>query len=164
MLWELILDVLDDDKSPNRPPANLNESNASQAVNTKLSQMGAIGEVFKDVDYVPFTMPMSTGLGRLVILEDNQAVIKMCIKGRSPSMRCVGRTHRVNLDWLWERVRRDPGIWIKYCESKSQITNMFTKGRFITHLYPFMGESQTSGWYWQNRRLMYSLKELCVSV
>ena len=55
-----------------------------------------------DVDYVPCTMPLSSGLGKCIIFEDNDAVIKACIKGRSPAMRHVGRTHRVDLDWLWE--------------------------------------------------------------
>ena len=45
-----------------------------------------------------------------VILEDNDAVIKMCIKERSPSMKHVARTHRVNLDWLFERLNRDPAV------------------------------------------------------
>ena len=34
----------------------------------------------------------------LYVLEDNEAVIKMIIKGRSPTMRHVSRTHRVALD------------------------------------------------------------------
>ena len=37
----------------------------------------------------------------LYVFEDNEAVIKMIIKGRSPTMRCVSRTHRVALDWLF---------------------------------------------------------------
>ena len=36
----------------------------------------------------------------LYIFEDNEAVIKMIIKGRSPTMRHVSRTHRVALDWI----------------------------------------------------------------
>ena len=35
--------------------------------------------------------------------EDNEAVIKMIIEGRSPTMRHVSRTHRVALDWfVWK--------------------------------------------------------------
>ena len=33
------------------------------------------------------------------VWEDNEAVIKMVIRGRSPTMRHVSRTHRVALDW-----------------------------------------------------------------
>ena len=43
----------------------------------------------------------------LYIFEDNEAVIKMIIKGRSPTMRHVSRTHRVALDWLFDRVNLD---------------------------------------------------------
>ena len=38
------------------------------------------------------------------IFEDNEAVIKMTIKGRSPTMRHVSRKHRVALDWLSDRI------------------------------------------------------------
>ena len=41
---------------------------------------------------------------KLVVMEDNEAVIKMIIKGRSPTLRHVSRTHRVDLDWLFERI------------------------------------------------------------
>ena len=37
----------------------------------------------------------------LYIFEDNEGVIKMTIKGRSPTMRHVSRTHRVAPDWLF---------------------------------------------------------------
>ena len=35
----------------------------------------------------------------LHVFKDNEAVIKMTTKGRSPTMRHVSRTHRVALDW-----------------------------------------------------------------
>ena len=41
----------------------------------------------------------------LYIFEDNEAVIKMIIKGRSPTMRHVSRTHRVALDWLVDSIK-----------------------------------------------------------
>ena len=53
-----------------------------------------------DVDYVPPSFPTSGGFAKLLILEDNDAVIKMTIQGRSPNMRHVARTHRVDLDLL----------------------------------------------------------------
>ena len=40
----------------------------------------------------------------LFVFEDNETVIKMIIKGRSPTMRHVSRTHRVALDWLFDRI------------------------------------------------------------
>ena len=60
-------------------------------------------------------------------LEVNEAVIKMIIKGRSPTMRHVSRT-RVALDWFWDRI--GPKIQIKYFDSKNQFANILTKGSF----------------------------------
>ena len=40
----------------------------------------------------------------LYIIEENEAVIKMIIKGRSPTMRHVSRTHKAALDWLFDRI------------------------------------------------------------
>ena len=67
---------------------------------------------------------------KLVIFEDNEAVIKTITKGRSPTMGHVPITHRVDLDWLWERIREDPGVFIKYVGTKEQIADLFTKGSF----------------------------------
>ena len=47
-------------------------------------------------------------------------VIKIIIKGRSPTMRHVSRTHRVALDWLFDRTNLDPKIQIKYVDTKKQ--------------------------------------------
>ena len=54
----------------------------------------------------------------------------MTIKGRSPNMRHVARTHRVDLDWLFERIREDPGISIKHLPTKQQLADILTKGSF----------------------------------
>ena len=54
----------------------------------------------------------------------------MCVKGRSPNLRHVGRTHRVDLDWLFDRVRNDPGLFIKYVGTKEQMADILTKGSF----------------------------------
>ena len=64
------------------------------------------------------------------VFEDNEAVIKMIIKRRSPTMRHVSRTHRVALDWLFDRITLDPKIEINYIDTKKQLTRMLTKGNF----------------------------------
>ena len=64
----------------------------------------------------------------LYVFEDNEAVIKMIIKGRSPTMRHVSRTHRVALDWLFDRIILDPKIQIKYIDTKNQLADILTKG------------------------------------
>ena len=66
----------------------------------------------------------------LYIFEDNEAVIKMIIKGRSPTMRHVPRTHRVALDWLFDRITLDPKIQIKYTDTKNQLADTLTKRNF----------------------------------
>ena len=66
----------------------------------------------------------------LYIFEDNEAVIKIIIKGTSPTMRHVSRTHRVALDWLFDRINLDPKIQIKYIDTKNQLGDILTKGNF----------------------------------
>ena len=66
----------------------------------------------------------------LYVFEDNEAVIKMIIKGRSPTMRHVSRTHRVALDWLFDRINLDSKIQIKYIDTKNQLADILTKGNF----------------------------------
>ena len=57
-------------------------------------------------------------------------MIKMIMKGRSPTMRHVSRTHRVALDWLFDRINLDPKIQIKYIDTKNQLADILTEGNF----------------------------------
>ena len=57
--------------------------------------------VLNNIDCVPSNVQSSHQEAMLYVFEDNDAVIKMIIKGRSPTMRHVSRTHRVALDWLF---------------------------------------------------------------
>ena len=45
-------------------------------------------------------------------------------------MRHVSRTHWVALDWLLDRINLDPKIQIKYIDTKNQLADMLTKGKF----------------------------------
>ena len=45
-------------------------------------------------------------------------------------MRHVFRTHRVALDWLFDRINLDPKIQIKYIDTKNQLADILTKGNF----------------------------------
>ena len=38
--------------------------------------------------------------------------------------------HRVDVDWLLERILTDTGISIKYVNTKFQLADIFTKGSF----------------------------------
>ena len=66
--------------------------------------------VMENIDSVPSNVQSSRQEALLYVFEDNEAVIKMIIKGRSPTMRHVSRTHRVALDWLFDRINLDPKI------------------------------------------------------
>ena len=70
-------------------------------------------DVTRDIDAVPSNVRSARQEALLYVFEDNEAVIKMIIKGRSPTMRHVTRTHRVALDWLFDRINLDPKIQIK---------------------------------------------------
>ena len=45
-------------------------------------------------------------------------------------MRHVSRTHRVALDWLFDRGNLDPKIQIKYIDTKNQFADILTIGNF----------------------------------
>ena len=60
------------------------------------------------LDHVTTNAHSFQGKAQLHIFEDNEAVIKMIIKGRSPMMRHVFRTYRVALDWLLDRINLEP--------------------------------------------------------
>ena len=64
-------------------------------------------DVTKDI-VAPSNVQSAREEALLYVFEDNEAVIKMIVKGRSPTMRHVSRTHRVALDWLFDRVDVDP--------------------------------------------------------
>ena len=83
-----------------------------------------------NVDFISSNVHSSRQEALLYIFEDNEPVIKMIIKGRSPTMRHVSRTHRVALDWLFERINLDPKIQIKYIDTKNQLADILTKVNF----------------------------------
>ena len=86
--------------------------------------------VLNNIDCVPSNVQFSHQEALLYVFEDNEAVIKMIIKGRSPSMRHVSRHHRVALDWLFDRINLDPKIQIKYIDTKNQLADILTEGNF----------------------------------
>ena len=54
------------------------------------------------------------------------------MKGRSPTMRHVSRTHRVALDWLFDRINLDSKIQIKYTRHQKPTRRHLDK-REISH-------------------------------
>ena len=87
-------------------------------------------DVMKDIGSVLSNVQSARREALLYVFEDNEAVIKMIMKGRSPTMRHVSRTHRVALDWLFDRINLDSKIQIKYIDTKNQLADILTKGNF----------------------------------
>ena len=108
---------------------NLLSSKASEKkqCNTQNSQRHL---ELSNVDLVPSNVNCSHEGAALYIFEDNEAVIKMIIRGRSPTLRHVSRTHRVALDWLFHRINLDPKIQIRYVDSTNHFADILTKGHF----------------------------------
>ena len=86
-------------------------------------------DAMKDIDSVPSNVQSARQEALLYVFED-EAVIKMIIKGRSPPMRHVSRTYRVALDWLFDQINLDSKIQIKYIDTKNQLADILTKGSF----------------------------------
>ena len=75
----------------------------------------------QDIDLVPSNVQSASREALLYVFEDNEAVIKMIMKGRSPTMRHVSRTHRVALDWSFDRTNLDPKIQTKCTVTKTNL-------------------------------------------
>ena len=82
-----------------------------------------------NIDHVPSNRTHSGCNAMLFAFEDNEAVIEI-IKGRNPTMRHVSRTHRVALEWLFDRINLDSVIQIRYIDTKHQFADILTKGNF----------------------------------
>ena len=107
----MVLEVLRSTNNTVQPNHNsIQETGATLHSKTKTENVKRRQKVeqLNDVDYVHQNTHSSEGESQLYIFEDNEAVIKMIIKGRSPTMRDMSRTHSVALDWLFDRINMDP--------------------------------------------------------
>ena len=91
-LWDLIVSVLGNvsrvSDGSGQPDNDVHKRHKSQK---KI-------DVMEDIDSVPSNVQSARQEALLYVFEDTEAVIKMIIKGRSPTMRHVSRTHRAALD------------------------------------------------------------------
>ena len=132
-LWDLIVTVLHWITNQNKQVQGEPCTNLVRAAPHKLPMREKSHGMIDDLDNVDFissNVHSSCKEALLYIFEDNEAVIKMIIKGRSPTMRHVSRTHRVVLDWLFDRINLDPKIQIKYIDTKNQLADILAKGNF----------------------------------
>ena len=130
-LWDLIVAVLGNTTQNRieRGDPLLNKREVCSPPHTIHKQSRRVIDDLDSVDRVPSNVNSSHQEALLYVFEDNEAVIKMIIKGRrSPTMRHVSRTHRVALDWLFDRINSDPNIQIKYIDTKNQLADILTKG------------------------------------
>ena len=121
-LWDLIVSVfgsVSQISDRTRRPVDVKRNQKSQ---------GKIN-VMENIDSVPSNVQSSRQEALLYVFQDNEAVIKMIIKGRSPTMRHVSRTHRVALDWMFDRTNLDPKIQIKCIDTKNQLADIFFNQR-----------------------------------
>ena len=119
-LWESVVDTLEPAVAPKPPKKNSKSTAGSDAEQS----FDIVQTILKNVDWVPPSLPPHTNRVTLIILEDNDAVIKMVLKGRSPALRHVVRTHRVDLDFVFEAIRDDRGITIKFISTKEQMADI----------------------------------------
>ena len=122
-LRDEVIEVLRSTNSTVQPNNDgIQETGATLHSKTKIQNVKRKHKVeqWNDVDYVQC----------VYIFEDNEAVIKMTIKGRSPTMRHASRTHRVARDWLFDRINLEHRIQIKYVDTKNQLADILTKESF----------------------------------
>ena len=93
---------------------------------TEKSKRGV--DQLSNVDYVPTNAHSSQGESQLYILEDSEAVIKMIIKGWSPTMRQTRVQNPHGYAWLFDRINLEPKIQIKYVDTRNQLAVILTKG------------------------------------
>ena len=77
------------------------------------------------MQYHAYTRPLHPTT-ELIIAEDNQAVIKIVSKMRSLALRHLPRTHRIDVNWLFE-VCQHPEVRMVYCNTKQQVADLMTK-------------------------------------
>ena len=63
---------------------------------------------------------------KLIVHEDNAAMIRVMETGRNPTMRHLGRTHGVSINWLHERFLEDWNELVKE-DTTTMAGDVFTK-------------------------------------
>ena len=125
-LWDLIVSVIGNvSRVSDRSGQTDNDVHKHHKSQKRINVMG-------NIDSVPSNVQSSRQEALLFAFEDNEAVIKMIIKGRSPTMRHVSRTHRVALDWLLDRINLDSKIQIKLHRHPKPTRRHFNQREFHT--------------------------------
>ena len=119
----------------------------SRHTNTRTKRHGnRDNDELSNVDHVITSEKPSQFEAMLHIFEDNEAVIKVIIKGRCPTTRNVSRIHKVTLD-LSARINLDTKIHIKYVDTKNQLADILTNCNFTRD--HFSGDTSNADFFAQ---------------
>ena len=130
-LWDLVIEVFHSVPNKTDGPKRKLRGNPSAVVKSYMHNPIPIKHtniIPTSIDHIPSSTKKSDSSAAMHVCGDNEAVINMIIKGRSPTMRHVSRTHRVALDWLFDRINLDPKMQIRYIDTKHQLADILTKG------------------------------------
>ena len=116
-LWDLVIEVFHSSPNQTNKTKDVREPRGNQSATPQPHKRKQIPTTNTNLDLINIDHISSNGTrsgsnAMLFVFEDNEAVIKMIIKGRSPTMRHVSRTHRVALDWLFDRINLDSKIQV----------------------------------------------------
>ena len=116
-LWDLVIEVFHSSSNQNnKSKGQESQGNLSRNTTLHMKKQNPTKHDnlnLNNVDHVSSNVRSFRFGAVLYVFDDNEAVIKMIIKGRSPTMRHVSRFHRVALDWLFDRINLDPKIPIR---------------------------------------------------
>ena len=131
-LWDSVIEVFHSSPNQTNKTKICKRATGNLSANTQPNMRKQVPTTHRNldlinIDHVPSNGTHSGSNARLYVFEDNAAVNKMIIKGRSPTMRHVSRTHRVALDWLFDRIHLDSIIQIRYIDTKHQLADILTR-------------------------------------
>ena len=114
-LWDRIVAVLHGNTNQRNEAqgdlcTNQREVRSTPHTIQKRKQSHGVINDLDNFDFIPSKVTSSCQEALLYVFEDNEATIKMIIKGRSPTIGHVSRTQRVALDWLFDRINLDTKI------------------------------------------------------
>ena len=135
-LWDSVIDVFHSSPNPTKPKhvtkprRNLSatiQPNLRKQISTKHTDLD-----LTNIDHVPSKRNAFWSQCFVYVFEDNESVMTIILKCRSPTMRHVSRTDRIALDWFFNRFNFDSQIQIRYIDIKHHFVDILTKGN-CTH-------------------------------
>ena len=122
-LWDLIISVLENRiQTPERP--------GIPVVSHKNQKSRGMTNVSNNIDCVPSNVQSSHREALLYVFEDNEAVIKMIIKGRKSHNETCFQDTELRLIGCSIESTWTPKIQFKYIDTKKQLADILTKGNF----------------------------------